>query len=90
VFLGSGVNGIQGKVLGMSTWNKRRPYLTFEWATLLVNSPRAVFSGQMFGSKEGPVGFGLVSNQKPYLSEPAAWFPLKMLSGWVIQKLAGV
>jgi len=44
----------------------------------------------MFGSKEGPVGFGLVSNQKPYLSEPAAWFPLKMLSGWVIQKLAGV
>jgi hypothetical protein len=57
---------------------------------LFENSPSGEFSGQIFGSNDGPVGLGFVSNQNPYLTEPAALLPLKILSGLVIQKLAGV
>jgi hypothetical protein len=90
VFLISNERATHGLVLGKSLWKILRPYLPLECATLFENSPNGEFSGQIFGSNDGPVGLGFVSNQNPYLTEPAALLPLKILSGLVIQKLAGV
>jgi hypothetical protein len=55
-----------------------------------VNSPSGELIGQILGSYDGPVDVSYRSNQKPYLSEPAAWLFLKMLLGCVIQKDPGV
>ena len=46
--------------------------------------------GQTSFTNDGPVGVSYKSNQNPYLSDPAAWLPLNMLSGFVIQKDPGV
>lgn len=43
----------------------------------------------MFASKEGPIEVVYKSNQYEYLSDPAAWLFRMILSGLVIQMLAG-
>ena len=64
--------GSQLIVLGICPWNTLSPYLTFECATLPLNSPKGALIGQMSGVNDGPVGLSCKSNQNPYLSEPAA------------------
>lgn len=62
-----------------------RPNLPFEWATLLSNSYNSNPGGQTSPVADGPSGCSFTSYQKPYHSEPAAWFLLTVLNGLVIQ-----
>jgi hypothetical protein len=66
-----------------------RPALRLECATLPENSPSGVRRGHTDASVDRPVGCSGSAYQKPKPCDPAATLPRTVLSGWVIQKVAG-
>ena len=73
------VNARQGLITGVNLWKILNLYFPFEWGTFFVYLLSCSNCGHTSVVKDGLIGFGLKSNQNPYLSDPTVWFSMNIL-----------